>query len=112
MTNLYFILAATPDPTPDAPKRERIKMFIEAGEPTHTDSPGDERRAAKDALTIVHGITDRRADDEPEVAGLVVDEPMPAEARPLFAFAVGVSWVRDGSYAAYKGLERQEAEGE
>lgn len=97
MTPITYTFTATPL----GDGRHRINMFVKALEPTYTESPGEEHRAAKDAAQVVRDIIARRAakDDDPDK--LLQDGDPPPNSFPVFQFVIGVTWNRPLKMAHY-----------
>ena len=102
MTLLHFTLGAIPyhDPSKGT---HIVHAYLHQGEPTRTDNPGDERRAAKDAARIVQDLVRENVDGDDEQ--LLQEGEMPAEVLPVYTFAIGVAWDHDLKMPAYKAMD-------
>lgn len=102
MTLLHFTLGALP--YHDATKGTHIiHAYLHQSEPTRTDNPGDERRAAKDCAQIVGDIILRNINEDEE--RLLQEGEMPPEVLPIFTFAIGCAWDRDAKMPTYKMMD-------
>lgn len=102
MTLLHFTFGALPyhDQTKGT---HIIHAYLHQSEPTRTDSPGDERRAAKDCAQIVGDIILRNINEDEE--RLLQEGEMPPEVLPIFTFAIGVTWDREAKMPTYKMMD-------
>lgn len=102
MTLIHMTLGALP--YNDASKGTHIiHAWLSQSEPTRTDNPGDERRAAKDAAHILSDIVrDNITGDEER---LLAEGEMGADVLPIYTFAIGVAWDRENKMPAYKAMD-------
>jgi len=99
MTMLHFTFGAIPyhDKTKGT---HIIHCWIGQSEMTHTDDPGAERRAARDAKQILEDIIVRNINSDEE--RLLQDGDMPSSVTPVFTYAIGVTWDKDNRQPSYK----------
>ena len=72
--------------------RNKVHLYINALEPTWTESPRAERQAEKDALSIVSMLVDENCDETGE--RLLQSGNSPNDAFPVFRFTIGVIYDR------------------
>lgn len=102
MTLLHLTFGALP--FADAKRGTHIiHAYLHQSEPTRTDDPGAERRAAKDCAKIVDDIILRNINEDEE--RLLQEGEIPADALPIFTFAIGVAWDRDAKMLSYKMMD-------
>lgn len=102
MTLLHFTLGALP--YSDKSKGTHIiHAYLHQSEPTRTDSPGDERRAAKDCAQILGDIIRRNVNEDEE--RLLQEGEIPAEVLPIYTYAIGVAWDREAMMPSYKMMD-------
>ena len=102
MTLLHFTFGALPYHDP-AKGTHIIHAYLHQSEQTRTDSPGDERRAAKDCAQIVSDLVRENVNEDEE--RLLQEGEMPADVLPIFTFAIGVAWDREARMPAYKMMD-------
>lgn len=89
MTMLVYTYAALP---PREDGSHPVHLYISQEEPTNTDFPKEERRAAEDASSLMSDIIGNEGDGDD--TRLLQPGNIPVKAVPAFVFAIGVSWDR------------------
>ena len=97
MTPITFTFMATPIGN----GQHRVNMYVKAIEPTYTESPGEEHRAAKDAAQIIRDIYARHKDNDNHPDRMLQFGEPAKEAFPVFQFVIGVTWDRPLKMAHY-----------
>lgn len=101
MTTLTFTFGGVR--LPDG--RYCVRMYIHRDEPTYTELVSRERKAAEDAEQIMRDIvTENLTEDETR---LLSAGDMPADALPIFAFCIGVSWDRAAKMSHYSRIDHR-----
>lgn len=85
---------------PSSNGKSKSKLYVKPCSPTRTDSPGDERRASKEAVSAIYtalGVSEKN----PSVDDSVVFGDIPDTALPFFVFGIAVSWDREHMMSHY-----------
>lgn len=100
MVNFVCTLCALP------PRKDGchvVHAYIGYSEPTNTELVHREVRAEKDAAELIRDIFFHNLEDDPEQ--LLQEGEPPANAIPLFAFAIGVAWDGRNKIPAYMKID-------
>lgn len=100
MTSLYFTMVALP---PIETGETPVHMYIEEAEPTRTDDPGAERRAAKDLRQVVNDLVRENVDGSED--RLLKEGEIPFDGKPICSFAVACQYDRARDIPHYKRID-------